>query len=161
VDDYLKAKFGNMDMSASRKRLADYGKQVGVTFSFNNIVSPTIKSHVLIDMASDDLQVQDTLVDRVFTQYFEHGMRLNDTEALVQCASGLGGKFEDKDAVRAFIENKENQERVSEEARYYRQTGVSGVPFFIVRGNAFSGAQPASVFAGLFKKLLKKAIPRA
>jgi amino acid permease len=55
------------------------------------------------------------------------------------------------------IKTTKQQMRVSEEARYYTQTGVSGVPFFIVRGQAFSGAQPASAFVSLFKQLLKKA----
>jgi hypothetical protein len=50
-----------------------------------------------------------TLHIHTYTQYFEHGMRLNDTEGLVQCAKGLGGRLDDADAVRAYIENKENQ----------------------------------------------------
>lgn len=162
LQEYFNKQYGGQyDLTGARNRLKAVGQQVNIAFDFAKILTPTLRSHTLIQLASEKGKV-DGVVEKIFSHYFEQGKALGDTKGLVACASeaGLGSPTE----VEAYITDAKQQAKVNTEAdRYRNEYGVSGVPFFIVQGTlgaqksqklAFSGAQPASTFVLAFKQAL-------
>lgn len=116
------------------------GQAVGLTFNFEDIeyAPNTLLSHRLIAWAPETLR--ETVIEGIYTAYFEHGRNIGDPEVLVAIAAEAGL---DREETRAFLLSEEAEATVQHDIELARQLGVSGVPFFVFnRKYAFSGAQP-------------------
>ena len=153
---YMRAKFrDDAPLAEVHQRLKALGAEVGIAFDFAAIKrSPnTLDAHRLIRWAGE-AGVQDAVVERLFSAYFERGEDIGDREVLAKIAgeSGMNGE----DAKRRFAEEGDGAE-VRAEIERAQQLGVSGVPFFIFANKlAVSGAQSAEVLARAMKEAAKK-----
>ena len=134
-------------------RLKQAGAAAGVNFTGLTDRSPnSVKAHTLTKFFEEDPRLrplQDAFVKVVFRHYFTDG-KYPDTANLTAAAAevGLGGA--DLEAAAAFMEDREQQAAVTQEALGYSRSGVNGVPYFIFAaangsGQGFSGAQPPAV----------------
>ena len=148
---YMRAKFrDDARLAEVHARLRALGAEVGIEFDFEAISrSPnTLDAHRLIRWAAAS-GVQDEVVERLFSAYFEHGRDIGDRSVLAEIAGACGL---DAEAVgRRFAED-DDVEAVQAEIAEAQSLGVTGVPFFIFASRlAVSGAQSAEVLARAMK----------
>ncbi len=149
---YMRAKFGDdARLAEAHARLKTLGAEVGIKFDFGAIQrSPnTLDAHRLIRWAGES-GVEDVLVERLFSAYFERGFDIGDRNVLAQIAEECGMSGEH--VKRRFAEEGDVAE-VRAEIERAHQVGVNGVPFFIFANKfAVSGAQSADVLARAMKE---------
>ena len=94
--------------------------------------------------------MQDKMVDHLFQAYFEESKSLGEHTILEECASKAGYN-QAKDFLSTSEGTNEVRREMQEYGRAYRCTGV---PMFIVDGNAvLNGAQESDAFLRLFGRL--------
>jgi len=152
---YMRAKFrDDARLAEVHQRLKALGAEVGISFDFAAIKrSPnTLDAHRLIRWAGE-AGVQDAVVERLFSAYFERGEDIGDRDALVRIAQESGMSGED---VKRRLADEADAAEVKAEIERAQQLGVSGVPFFIFANKlAVSGAQSAEVLARAMKEAAK------
>ena len=152
---YMRAKFrDDARLAEVHQRLKALGAEVGISFDFAAIKrSPnTLDAHRLIRWAGE-AGVQDAVVERLFSAYFERGEDIGDRDTLVRIAQESGMSGED---VKRRLADEADAAEVKAEIERAQQLGVSGVPFFIFANKlAVSGAQSAEVLARAMKEAAK------
>ncbi|KAK9825745.1 hypothetical protein WJX74_003649 [Apatococcus lobatus] len=147
---YYKDKFGESRTAAMLPRMTETFAQEGLAYSMDGLTGNTLDSHRLIAAAGQQgPQVQDALVEELFSNYFTQGKYINDPEVLK--AAGQKAGVTDSDAV---VKDKDRlRAEVIEELQSFAR-GVTGVPYFIIDGKyALSGAQEPAAFEEAFARL--------
>lgn len=132
----------------------------GIQIVYEGFTSNTMPAHRLITWAKASGK-QDTLVTKIFEQYFGNGKAPCDTEMLAEAAAQAGL---DKAEAEAFLESDDLKADVATEAeRVKRSFGVSGVPFFVVHADGspdlpigVSGAQEPETLVQVVSLLLRR-----
>jgi predicted DsbA family dithiol-disulfide isomerase len=144
---YMINKFGNDGrIEAAHERLAALGAEEGIAFAFDRIARApnTLDAHRLIRWALL-AGVQDKVVDRLFSLYFEQGRDIGDRALLIETARECG--MDGEVVAKLFAEGADEQE-VRDEIAQAQQLGVTGVPFFIFAERfGVPGAQSPDVLA--------------
>jgi len=144
---YMRAKFrDDARLAEVHARLRALGAEVGIEFDFDAISrSPnTLDAHRLIRWAAAS-GVQDEVVERLFSAYFEHGRDIGDRTVLTEIAGESGM---DAEAVGRQFAADDGIDAIRSEIAEAQEIGVTGVPFFIFASRfAVSGAQSAEVLA--------------
>ena len=128
-EDYMRGKFGDRDLAAMHKPLADAGKKDGVPYHFEKVTRTpnTLDAHRLIRWAKQ----------------FVPNKRAEMKEALL-CAYWRDGRDVGDHKVLAEVE-------------HAYQLGVSGVPTFIFNNKyGVSGAQEAESLAQMMRDVAEK-----
>ena len=97
--------------------------------------------------------------EALFHIYFEEGKNINSDAILKDICKEV--KIDESEAMK-YIESKEMQASINNEARNAHTRGINGVPFFDIyieglnekKPVSFSGAQGKDVFLDVFGKLL-------
>lgn len=130
-----------------------------VEFSYGGLVANTLASHVILEaaLAEGGPQLQDRVVEKFFSHYFENEGNLGDFSALIRMSAEAGMN---ESTAAALLESGSPSAAAARAAvakvelaarRKYR---VSGVPFFVFDDKvAFSGAQDPDAFLDVFEKL--------
>jgi len=150
---YVETKFGGPERAAETyARIAAAGATVDVPFAFDAIARQpnTLDAHRLIAWAQESASElgkksvdADAIVERLFRAYFLEGRFIGDREELAAVAADAGY---DAVVARAFLESEALAEAVASADERARESGISGVPFFIFNGKtAVSGAQQPEV----------------
>lgn len=155
---YLSAKFGGAER-ASRiyDNIRQAGGELGIDFRFDLIqrTPSTLDSHRLVRWSLAD-GVQNEVVQRLFTAYFENGEDVGDRDVLTRIAGDSGM---DQQEVRSRLDDDTDLEVVRQEDSMARSMGINGVPCFIIdRKYAVSGAQDVPVFHKVFDLALNEAV---
>jgi predicted DsbA family dithiol-disulfide isomerase len=143
---YLAAKFGGIDRARQvYEAIRREGESVGIPFAFARIrrTPNTVDAHRLIRLAAQAGRA-DAMLEGLFEAYFLAGRDIGERDELVQiaAAAGLGGD------IAAFLSGDGEREDVLAEDLAARQSGVTGVPHFVVAGRyLLSGAQSPEVIA--------------
>lgn len=155
--EMYRRKFGNR-IDGMLPHMIQTGKAEGINFSYGGNVGNTERSHRLLEKAlrKGGEKMQDAVVEKVFSLYFEQEGDVADTGNLSQIGVDCG-VFGSINEARAFFEGTELKREVADEVEISYRRGVSGVPFFIINGSkgqsAFSGAQEPDTFTAAFNKL--------
>jgi predicted DsbA family dithiol-disulfide isomerase len=147
--EYRSKKFGSWEQSQHLDaQVAEAAKLAGITFHHDLIerTPNTFAAHRLIWLAGEE-GVQDDVVEALFHAYFVEGRDVGDTQVLAEIAKQAG--LTDS-VVAAFLEGAGTDE-VRRESETAMVGGISGVPTFILDGEAlFSGAmKPENMAARL------------
>ncbi len=143
---YLAAKFGGIDRARQvYEAIRREGESVGIPFAFARIrrTPNTVDAHRLIRLAAQAGRA-DAMLEGLFEAYFLAGRDIGERDELVQiaAAAGLGGD------IAAFLSGDGEREDVLAEDLAARQSGVTGVPHFVVAGRyLLPGAQSPEVIA--------------
>ena len=144
---YLRNKFGDDGRLAQvHERLRALGAEEGLAFAFDKIerAPNTLDAHRLIRWASET-GLQDAIVERLFSLYFQEGRDIGDRRLLAETAREAGMDF--KDVEKRLSEGVDESE-VRREISQAQSLGVTGVPFFIFASRfGVPGAQSAEVLS--------------
>jgi predicted DsbA family dithiol-disulfide isomerase len=138
---YRSAKFGSWERSqALDADVAAAGAQVGLVMRHDLMqrTPNTFRAHRLIWLANQE-GVQDAVVEALFGAYFVEGLDVGNVDVLVNIGvnAGIGVA-----RMQSFFDTTLGVAEVSQASLSARQSGISGVPTFVINGQAaFSGAQ--------------------
>jgi predicted DsbA family dithiol-disulfide isomerase len=138
---YRSAKFGSWERSqALDADVAAAGAQVGLVMRHDLMqrTPNTFRAHRLIWLANQE-GVQDAVVEALFSAYFVEGLDVGNVDVLVNIGvnAGIGVA-----RMQSFFDTTLGVAEVSQASLSARQSGISGVPTFVINGQAaFSGAQ--------------------
>jgi predicted DsbA family dithiol-disulfide isomerase len=153
---YMKAKFGdNPNRQAMADALQTAGRSEDIAFNFDAIARTpnTLDSHRLIRWAGG-AGLQNEVVERLFTAYFEDGRDIGNRDVLVEIASDAGM---DSALVADLMDQGEDRELIEREDALAHRMGISGVPTFIFENKYLvSGAQDAETLAQVMDKVAEK-----
>jgi predicted DsbA family dithiol-disulfide isomerase len=143
--EYLTAKFGSPERyRAVGQRVASTAAAEGLTYKPDKIVRQpnTLDCHRLILWAGESGAA---MKQQLMELYFAEGGDLSNRDVLVEAASSCGL---DRDLVRRRLAGGDDVERVEREADSAKETGIDGVPCFIIGGFlAVQGAQSPEYLA--------------
>jgi predicted DsbA family dithiol-disulfide isomerase len=128
----------------------EMGAQVGLTFNFEAITRApnSMLSHRLIYLAP--AAQQESVIDALYSAYFEHGQDIGRLETLMSIAAG---QSLDVAVLREKLEGDAGLDAVTADVAWAREHGITGVPFFVLNGRyAFSGAQPPHFISGVLQQ---------
>lgn len=156
-EDYLTRKFGSPEAYRGMAgRVAEAAAQEGLTYAVDKIARQpnTLDSHRLIHWAG--LQGKGpAMKQRLMEIYFTEGGDLTDREVLIAAARDIGL---DADSIRTRLATDDGIADVTQAAHAARESGINGVPTFIVDGRyAISGAQDADTLAQAIRKAASEA----
>jgi predicted DsbA family dithiol-disulfide isomerase len=153
---YMKAKFGdNPNRQAMADALQAAGRSEDIAFNFDAIARTpnTLDSHRVIRWAGG-AGLQNDVVERLFTAYFEDGRDIGNRDVLVEIASDVGM---DSALVADLLGQGEDRELIEREDALAHRMGISGVPTFIFENKYLvSGAQDAETLAQVMDKVAEK-----
>lgn len=124
--------------------MAALGRSLGLAFEFDRIaVQPnTIDAHRLCGCAQAQGS-QDAMVEALFKAFFTQGIDLNDHDALVSIAAGVGF---DWGAVAMYLGSTRDLQTVVRLELEARVAGIDIVPFYVFNGRvSVAGAHEVNV----------------
>lgn len=155
--DYMKAKFGDRDLSAMHKPLAEAGKKDGVPYQFEKITRTpnTMDAHRLICWAKEAKpNVQGAMKEALLCAYWRDGKDIGDHKVLAEIATSVGM---DGGEVAVLLTQDTDKAAVMKEVEHAYKLGVSGVPTFVFdRHSGISGAQEAESLAQIIRDVAAK-----
>lgn len=155
LDEYLDKRFGSAEkLQPAMDELTQMGKAEGITFNFDKLerIPNTLDAHRLMKLAeTEELRASD-LAENILRGFFESGLDIADRDVLIDIggASGLSpteiGEMLDNDLSRRVV--------LSQEAQV-RQSGVTGVPDFLINNRLFAvGAQSTKSLVNIFDRAM-------
>lgn len=150
-------RFGVERTRMMSERLAGVGAELGIKFSMGGKTGNTLQSHRLVELALETggTELQNKVIENVFKLYFEDDGDVTCTESLIECGV-LGGMS--REAVTAMLVDASatpSSSAVSQNISHYREKyRVSGVPFFVIGNQRFSGAQDSETIAAVLEEAL-------
>jgi predicted DsbA family dithiol-disulfide isomerase len=151
---YMENRFGSNFVSKFHQvEQAAIGE--GLDFDFEKLPKAinTFTLHCILTVAGKD-GIQSEVKEALMKAYFVDRQDLTQENILINLMSSLGWSTE---KTRQIMQSDIASDEVKEEMHYYRQMGVTGVPFFIFNQKyAVSGAQPAEVFTEIIEKVAKE-----
>lgn len=143
---HLGAKFGGVDrLDAMFERVSAAGAPYGIRFAWDRVrVSPdTTASHVLLAFAP--MEKRAALLDAIHRAHFEEGRDLGDVEVLVGLARSVGLEAD------IALNDPARRDAARAEASAATQQGITGVPHFVIGGQALNGAQAPQTLAAAIR----------
>jgi predicted DsbA family dithiol-disulfide isomerase len=151
---YMENRFGS-DFVGKFHQVEQAAKTEGLVFDFSSLPKAinTFTLHRILTIALQD-GIQLEVKEAFMKAYFIDRQDLTQENTLVELLEKYGWSAE---KTLEIIHSDIAADEVKEEMNYYRQLGVTGVPFFIFNQKyAVSGAQPAEVFMEILEKVAKE-----
>lgn len=151
---YMENRFGS-NFVEKFHQVEQVAQNEGLDFDFSNLPKAinTFTLHRILTVALQD-GIQSEAKESLMKAYFVDKQDLTQENIVVEVMQKCGWTAE---KTLGIINSDIATDEVKEEMNYYRQLGVTGVPFFIFNQKyAVSGAQPAEVFAEIIEKVSKE-----
>ena len=151
---YMENRFGT-DFVGKFQQVEQVAQTEGLNFNFSSLpkVINTFTLHRILTIALKD-GIQAEVKEAFMKAYFIDKQDLTQENILVKLLEKYDWSAE---KTLSIINSDIATDEVKEEMNYYRQLGVTGVPFFIFNQKyAVSGAQPAEVFMEILEKVSKE-----
>ena len=164
-EEHLTKKYGRSkeEGAAVRNQMKEIAQEAGVSLSFEGEGTPpeqrmwnTRDCHKLLTFALEEAgpQVQTALKLALFKAHFNHRQPLNDREALLDIAGGVGLH---RLAAKAALEDEALEARVIAEERQAWDYNITGVPAMIVNGKfMIPGAQVPETYVNALRRVVEK-----
>lgn len=151
---YMERRFGsNYVEKFHQVEQAAKGENLLFNFSALPKAINTLTLHRILTIALQD-GIQSQIKEAFMKAYFIDRQDLTDENTLIALLETHGWAAE---KTLEIINSDVATDAVKEEMNYYRQLGVTGVPFFIFNQKyAVSGAQPSTVFVEILEKISKE-----
>jgi predicted DsbA family dithiol-disulfide isomerase len=158
-ETYLKTKFGSVERyNRMAANVASIAAEEGLSYRFDLVRRQpnTTDCHRLIHWASAIGQAG-AMNQRLMELYFTEGGDLTARETLIEAAASIGLN---SGRVRAQLASSADADLIAGQAREATDSGIDGVPTFIVGGRkVVFGAQAADVLADAIREVADSAHP--
>lgn len=151
---YMENRFGGGFVSKFHQ-VEQAAQTEGLDFDFSTLPKAinTFTLHRILTIALQD-GIQAEVKEAFMKAYFVDKQDLTQENILIKLLEKYGWSAE---KTLGIINSDVATDEVKEEMNYYRQLGVSGVPYFIFNNKyAVSGAQPTEVFMEILEKVSKE-----
>lgn len=151
---YMKHKFGDGPsdkFKSMRDHLETGAGPLGIKFRFDAIpMRPnTMKAHCLMKWAQGQ-GVGHQMSEKLFQTFFDENRDVGDTDVLAEIAADVGM---DSNLVKDLLNSGRDIDAVQAELDYFKNLGISGVPFFVYNGQfSVQGGQPFEVHSQALEK---------
>lgn len=154
-EDYLAIKFGDPEkLEPGLAALSAAGEAEGVKFRFDKMsqVPNTLNAHRVMKLAEEEGVDTSGLAENILQGFFEKGLNIADRDVLIEigAASGLTAS-----AINKTLEDDISSRIVASQEAQVRQSGVTGVPDFLVNKRLFVvGAQSTENLVTVFDRVM-------
>ena len=151
---YMENRFGS-NFTSKFQQVEQVAQTEGLNFDFSSLPKAinTFTLHRILTIALKD-GIQAEVKEAFMKAYFVDRQDLKQENILVKLLEKYDWLAE---KTLLIINSDLATDEVKEEMNYYRQLGVTGVPFFIFNQKyAVSGAQPTEVFMEILEKVSKE-----
>lgn len=151
---YMENRFGTGYISKFHQ-VEQVAQTEGLDFDFSSLPKAinTFTLHRILMIALKD-GIQSGVKEAFMKAYFIDKQDLTQDNVLIEILEKYGWSAE---KTLSIINSDIATDEVKEEMNYYKQIGVTGVPYFIFNQKyAVSGAQPAEVFMEILEKVSKE-----
>lgn len=137
-EDYRQVMIGRLggvpQFEARMKQYNETGAHFGLSYNMNLVkyTPNTTLSHQLIAITPENLQEQ--LIENIYTAYFEKGIDIGHVDRLVEIASEVGVTTNPAE-LKIQLLNGDGTEQVELGQRNAEKMGVRGVPYYVINGN--------------------------
>ncbi|MEE2773910.1 MAG: DsbA family oxidoreductase [Pseudomonadota bacterium] len=153
--DYLDKKFGSRQQAIEAYKLIVetlVKNKINIDFAAIEKTPNTLNAHRLIFWAGIE-GVQTRVVSGLFNAYFRDGKDIGCHDVLVEIASKHGLR---RELIEKLLSSNEDREHVKNIDTKARQSGIKGVPMFIIDHTyAVSGAQPTQFWMEVFSEIME------
>ncbi|MFF2093977.1 DsbA family oxidoreductase [Paenibacillus sp. NPDC058174] len=156
-EDYREVMIGRLggtaQFEARMRQYNQYGAHFGLAFNMDIVkfTPNTTLSHQLIAIAPEELQEQ--LIDKMYTAYFEKGINIGDVNELAEIGQAAG-LVDDASELKIRLLNGEGLEKVESGQSDAQKLGVRGVPYFVVNNEIrLSGLKSPDEFIQVFENI--------
>jgi len=152
--EHLAQKYGttlNGSIEA-RRRLADYGQEVGFSFNYFNEMRMynTRKAHLLLQFA-EGFEKQTALAEAFFKAYFSDQKDVSNSQVLLELVQSVGL---DSSQAENYLHNSDSHSALIELEKKRLSAGFHGVPVIILNNKqTLSGAQDIDTYLNVLKSL--------
>ena len=143
--------------------LKEIGDKCGIEFSyFGGITANTVDSLRLLAHALEESgeEAQDTLIEKLFHDYFEKELNLGDKDVLLNAAVEAGL---DSTEVAQYLSTSKGREEVRQQINFWKSKyQMSGVPFFVFSDSSekqvatLNGAHESKEIVTIIKQLTNR-----
>lgn len=154
-EDYLATKFGDPEkLQPGLEALKDAGRKEGINFRFDRLtrIPNTMNAHRVMMLAESDASTATQLAEDILKGFFEEGLDIADQDVLADIAEQNGIVARD---LRNTLEDDTSRRMVLSQEAHVRQSGVTGVPDFLVNKRLFVvGAQSTENLVRVFDRVM-------
>jgi len=146
----LSERFKGRDLSSFYEQLRARGREVGVVFNSNTLLSNS-RSSLMASEYARDMGKHDSFHENMFYAYFTEGLDIGNPDVIASVAvkSGLDAK-----EMLTAVNDGRYTSRLDDSRREGQLTGLTGIPLFIINNQyKIVGAQPIEVFRNLLEKI--------
>jgi predicted DsbA family dithiol-disulfide isomerase len=155
LEDYLRERFGDpAALEPAMAELTRRGLAEGVHFRFDRIarIPNTLNAHRLMRIAEAAGLNTSAVAEGLLKGFFEEGLNIADRDVLAEIGERHG--MPASDVTKALSDDSERHAVLTQEAQV-RQTGVSGVPDFLInRRLLVVGAQSTATLIDVFDRVM-------
>jgi len=154
-EEYLRSKFGNPEkLQPGLEELTRAGSAEGIDLRFDLIshVPNTLNAHRLMNLAEQIRADTSGLAEKILGGFFSQGLDISNLDVLVELGGDVGiGATE----ILTTLEDEKTKSIVLSQEAQVRQSGVTGVPDFLVNKRLFvMGAQRTENLVGVFDRAM-------
>jgi predicted DsbA family dithiol-disulfide isomerase len=154
-EEYLESKFGDPEkLQPALAELTEAGLLEGLEFRFDKlaVVPNTLNAHRLMKLAETKVVDTSALAENIFRGFFHDGLDIADRDVLIEIGQKCG--LTAQDINDTLDDDLSRQVVISQEAQV-RQSGVTGVPDFLVNKRLFVvGAQSTANLVTVFDRVM-------
>jgi predicted DsbA family dithiol-disulfide isomerase len=155
LDEYLEKRFGDIEkLRPAMDELTRLGKAEGISFNFEKMerVPNSLDAHRLMKLGeAEDVSTSD-LAENILRGFFEDGLDIADRDVLIDIGGGSGLS---RTEINKMLDNDDSRRIVLSQEAHVRQSGVTGVPDFLVNKRLFAvGAQSTENLIKIFDRAM-------
>jgi predicted DsbA family dithiol-disulfide isomerase len=155
LDEYLEKRFGDIEkLKPAMDELTQLGKAEGINFNFDKMerVPNSLDAHRLMKLGEAEEVSTSNLAENILRGFFEDGLDIADREVLVDIGGGSGLS---RTEINKTLDNDDSRRIVLSQEAHVRQSGVTGVPDFLVNKRLFAvGAQSTENLIKIFDRAM-------
>ena len=152
---YLDQKFGGRQQALNAYRPiveASIKNKIEINIEGITRTPNTLDAHRLIYWARSE-GIQNRIVSALFKSYFKDNKDIGDRTVLTDIGEASGFQ---RELIHRLLTSEEDKKVIKEQDLRARQSGISGVPMFIIDGTyAVSGAQKTDFWKTTFAEILQ------
>lgn len=155
LDEYLEKRFGDIEkLQPAMDELTQLGRAEGINFNFDKMqrVPNSLDAHRLMKLGEAEAVSTSVLAESILRGFFEDGLDIADRDVLIDIGGGSGLSRAD---INKMLDNDDSRRIVLSQEAHVRQSGITGVPDFLVNKRLFAvGAQSTENLIKIFDRAM-------